>query len=573
MNTVLTIQYLFLLLCAAIATQLVLYAWQRRPAAGTIWFVVTMLGIAVWALAYALEMSSVTLASKLTWYYMKFAGLALVPMAWLLFVFEFSGRWQWWKRPYLLTIAAPTLITYILALSNDTHQLLWRTFDLLPTTQGTLDIVYGPWFIGYAVLAYIYLLIGGVLMLKHWQEQNTPLYRWQIVGLSLGVLLPGTANILFLVRLIPFDPTPLSFTLAGMLLLPLAFRLRLFDITPIAYRLLVDSMEEGVLVLNRHNQIVGLNPAAANMVKCLPEQAVGQPLSKVWPDLAKSFDNAGGNNVEMGPIGPQNVFYEVSVSPLHDGRRDLRGHVLMMHDISARKERELLQQDMTRSMVHDLRAPISNSLFALEMLKTAVADLVSPDDQLLLDMTYANTEKTLQLVNQILDIHRLESGKMPLSFSRVPLNNVVQEVINTQLGRIAQKSLQIATHIPADLPPAWADADLLRRVLQNLVDNAIKYSPQGGTIHVTARQAPADGSEDLNRLLVSIADEGPGIPPPLQTRIFDKYVTGEDAGSGSGLGLPFCQTAVAAHGEHIWIESQPGKGAVFTFSLAAPASA
>ncbi len=571
MNTVLTIQYLLLLLCAAIATQLVLYAWQRRPATGSIWFGVTMLGVAVWALAYALEMTSISLGAKLAWYYVKFVGLALVPMAWLLFVLEFSGRWQWWKRPYLLAIAAPTLFTYALAFSNNTHELLWRTFAP-PIAQGTLAVVYGPWFIGYVVLAYFYLIIGGALMLKHWREQNTPLYRWQTLGLLLGVLLPGIANVLFLTGLIAFDPTPLSFTLVGLLLLPSAFRLRLFDITPIAHRLLVDSMEEGVLVLNSQYRVMGLNPAAAALLQQPPERAIGQPISKVWPELAGGLNDPARKNVEIGPVGRQGAFYEVSVSPLHDGRRDLRGHVLMMHDITARKERELLQQDMTRSMVHDLRAPISNSLFALEMLKTAVADLVSADDQMLLDMTYANTEKTLQLVNQILDIHRLESGQIPLSFSRVPLNNVVQEVINTQLSRIAQKSLQITIHIPDDLPPAWADADLLRRVLQNLVDNAIKYSPQGGTIHITARQAPTDGREDLGRLLISVADEGPGIPPPLQTRIFDKYVTGEDASSGSGLGLPFCQTAVAAHGEHIWIDSQPGEGAIFTFSLTAPAS-
>ncbi len=571
MNTVFTIQYLFLLLCAAIATQLVLYAWQRRPAAGSTWFVVTMLGVAIWALAYALEMTSTSLDNKLIWNYVKFVGLALVPLAWLLFVLEFSGRWHWWKRPYLLALSAPTLLTYALSLSNDQHQLLWQTFAM-PNAYGTLEIAYGPWFIGYVVLSYLYLLAGAIAMFNYWQEQNTALYRWQILGLLLGVLLPGMANILFQTRVLPIDLTPFSFVLAGMLLLPFAFRLRLFDINPIAHRLLVDSMEEGVLVVNRQNRIVGLNPAGAQLLRLQTDAVIGQPVDHVWPELTERLDGTTEKCVEIGPTGTENVYYEVSLSPLHDRRNEFKGRVLLVHDITARKERELLQQDMTRAMVHDLRAPISNSLFALEMLKTAVSDFVSPDDQMLLEMTHANTEKTLQLVNQILDVHRLESGKIPLSFSRISLSDIIHETLQAQQGRIEQKNLNIVCDVSASLSPAWADADLLRRVLQNLVDNAIKYSPEGGKICVSARLGPAKGDTETQLLLVSVADEGPGIPHALQTRIFDKFVTGEDEGSGSGLGLPFCQMAIAAHGQHIWIDSQSGEGAVFTFSLAAPAS-
>lgn len=566
-----TVQYLFLLLCAALATQLVLYAWQRRPTAGSVWFAVMTLGVAVWALAYALEMSSVSLNSKLSWYYVKFGGLAVVPLAWLFFALEFTGRWHWLKRPYRIALAIPLLITGFLSLSNETHHLLWLNVEM-PEVYGRLQVNFGPWLVGYILLTFLYLLLGALLLVQHWQEQRTAIFRWQVLGLLLGVLLPGLANLVFMTGLLPVDLTPLSFVLVGLLLLRFAFRLRLFDITPIAHRLLVDSMEDGVLVLNKQNQVVGLNSAAAKILQQPTDQVIGRQAEAAWPELGARLNGMAESLVEIGPIGASQAYYELSTSPVYDSRQEYLGRLLLVRDITARKERELLQQDMTRSLVHDLRAPISNSLFALEMLKTAVTGYVSPDDQALLDITYANTDKTLQLVNQILDVHRLESGKIPLSLSHVPLAELVAAVIAAQHSRLAQKEVEIVQDIPADLPPAWADADLLGRVLQNLLDNAIKYSPVGGAIHISARLAQTEPPDrNKRRLQVAIADAGQGISAELQERIFDKYVTGEDGVSGSGLGLPFCRMALAAHGEEIWVKSQPGGGTVFTFSLTAPA--
>jgi len=347
--------------------------------------------------------------------------------------------------------------------------------------------------------------------------------------------------------------------------------LKLFNITPVAYRLLVDNMEEGIIVLNEQNRVVSINQAAIKIMPRPTEQLIGQRIGTVWPELAHRINGSSDKLFELEPAEPEQPYHEICASPLCDRRGNVEGQLLTIRDITVRKERELLQQDMTRSMVHDLRAPISNSLFALEMLKTAVSAFVSPDDRILLDMTYTNTQQTLQLVNQILDIHRLESGKIPLSLSRVPLAAIIQDVLTAQQIRAAKKNIHIQCTLPPDLPPAWADTALLTRVLQNLLDNAIKYSPRGGTVHITAQATFCETNTAVQQLLISITDEGPGIPHTLQQRIFEKYITGEDANSGSGLGLPFCQTVLAAHGERIWVNSIPGGGATFTFTLAAPA--
>lgn len=562
MNPVTTAQYLFLLLCAATSAQLTFYAWQRPSVAGSRWFALTMASVSVWALAYVLEMGDGHW--QVGWYVLRFVALALVPVTWLLFTLALTGR-AVGKRP--LYIFLPFLLTCALAFSNPLHHLVWR--QITPTTaHQVVQVVYGPWQIAYPVISYLYFAVSLFWLLHQWREEYGALYRRQTVAIWLGILLPAVAYLVFLLRLTPFDPTPLAFSLVNLLLLlRIATNLHPLDITPIAHRLLIESMVEGVLVLNWQNRVVALNHAAANMAQRPAAEMLGQPIETAWPILGQKLQNNGQERVEFSRDGEPPTYYEASLSPVSNGQHETYGRLLLVRDITAQKEREFMQQDLTRSLVHDLRAPISNSLFALEMLKTAVADFVSPDDLMLLEMTHTNTEKTLQLVNQILDIHRLEAGRLPLCFARVSLAEVVARVVAAEHGRLTQKALRVVQDIPVHLPPAWTDPSLLERILQNLLDNAIKYSPYGESIHLSARLEEANGSNP-RRLLLTVADAGPGILPELQARLFEKYTTGEDAGSGSGLGLPFCQMALAAQGQQIWLESTPGKGTTFTFSLA-----
>jgi signal transduction histidine kinase len=169
------------------------------------------------------------------------------------------------------------------------------------------------------------------------------------------------------------------------------------------------------------------------------------------------------------------------------------------------------------------------------------------------------------LVNSILDVSRLESGRMPIKYVQIRLSDLVAETLQAQGPLAADKGLRLERDVPPTLPPAWADADLIGRVLQNLVGNAIKFTPPGGVIRVTAKVGQSD---PLPVLLVSVSDTGPGIPSEIRGQLFQKFVTGRQEGRGSGLGLAFCKLAVEAHGEHIAVESALGQGTTFTFSLA-----
>jgi signal transduction histidine kinase len=126
-----------------------------------------------------------------------------------------------------------------------------------------------------------------------------------------------------------------------------------------------------------------------------------------------------------------------------------------------------------------------------------------------------------------------------------------------------EKQLQLINEVAADLPPVSVDVELVRRVFQNVIGNAIKFTPPDGTVRVSAQIDPSDE----RMLTVCVCDTGPGVPLDLQPRLFEKFVTGRSHGRGSGLGLAFCRLVLEAHGGRIWVESGAGPGAMFKFTL------
>jgi signal transduction histidine kinase len=158
---------------------------------------------------------------------------------------------------------------------------------------------------------------------------------------------------------------------------------------------------------------------------------------------------------------------------------------------------------------------------------------------------------------------------MPLEHTLISLPGLITETLESQLPLATDKGLHLESDVPGGLPLAWADAGLIERVLQNLIGNAIKFTPSGGTVRVSARVSPSEQS-DQSRLLVSISDTGPGIHPEIQDRLFQKFVTGRHERHGSGLGLAFCKMVMEAHGERIWVENTSERGTTFTFTLPTP---
>jgi signal transduction histidine kinase len=142
----------------------------------------------------------------------------------------------------------------------------------------------------------------------------------------------------------------------------------------------------------------------------------------------------------------------------------------------------------------------------------------------------------------------------------------LSEVLPAQTTIAQRKHIQLECDLPFDLPGVLADAALMQRVLQNLIGNALKFTPESGTVHVTAHVLAKDANPPV--VVLTVGDNGPGIPLEIQSQLFQKFVTGGQPEHGSGLGLAFCKLVIEAHGQRIWVESSDGVGATFAFTLA-----
>ncbi len=251
--------------------------------------------------------------------------------------------------------------------------------------------------------------------------------------------------------------------------------------------------------------------------------------------------------------------------PVQIGDRPL-GWLLALRDLTDERLLEHMREDMRHTMVHDLRNPLTSIATSLEVL-TDEPELLQPHQLKLLQIAQRNSQRMISLVNDILDVSRLESGQMPLNLQTWSLPDLIEDALQVQQVLAHDKNITLENRVPSDLPLVHADESLMRRVLQNLVGNAVKFTPLGGRVALTAELTTMISAQPI--VLVSVQDTGPGIPPELQAQLFQKFVTGSQKGRGSGLGLAFCKLAVEAHGQQIWVDTLPGQGTIFTFSMAA----
>ncbi|MGQ9626276.1 MAG: HAMP domain-containing sensor histidine kinase [Anaerolineae bacterium] len=223
------------------------------------------------------------------------------------------------------------------------------------------------------------------------------------------------------------------------------------------------------------------------------------------------------------------------------------------------RKAQQMREDLTRMIVHDLRNPLITIRTSLNALQEE--DSLTKEQKDFLTIAWESSQNLLDMVNTLLDVSRLETKEMGLELEEVSLPEVLEKAIG-QLVLLAQdRRIEIEKGWPEDVPKVLADRDKLRRVLVNLLDNAIKFSPVGEKVTLRVEDN-MDG-----KVRISIADKGEGILPEHHKKIFEKFYQVQRTAEGSGLGLAFCKLVVEAHGGQIWVESAPGEGSTFYLTI------
>jgi len=311
-----------------------------------------------------------------------------------------------------------------------------------------------------------------------------------------------------------------------------------------------------------------------HVVKWLPPTAAAGATEKV-ADLRALF-GAGDEDSAVEELSRQNRDLVAVLNELEEKRielervnRELRQSNDELNEANA-KLRELadMREEFLALTTHDLRSPLAVISGVISFFTSGRLGALTAEQQNMVGMMERNTQGLIELVNDLLDASKLESGALRLDFAPVDLRELTAEMIETMRPLAVQRSIKLGADLPAALPPVNAERAKLRRVFVNLLSNAIKFTPQGGEIIINA--APlADG----RTVRVNVSDTGIGIAPEDLARLFDKYEqtsnrpTGKE--KGTGLGLYITRQLVELHGGEITVESQVGNGSTFSFTLPA----
>lgn len=226
-------------------------------------------------------------------------------------------------------------------------------------------------------------------------------------------------------------------------------------------------------------------------------------------------------------------------------------------------ELQQMQRQLTELIVHDLRSPLTSLLGVINMLEVVLPEEIVQANRDLLNIGRSANQRLQTMIDSLLDIAKLESGDR-LQITTVNLKDLITQVLGRLRVTPLAVNLTLRCELPEYLPPVQADEIRLERLLTNLVDNAMKFTPKGGEVIISARP-------ESKQVIISVTDSGPGIPPEDRERIFDRFAQlegGQARRRGFGLGLAYCKLTVEAHGGRIWVEEGAnGKGSRFIFTL------
>jgi len=329
------------------------------------------------------------------------------------------------------------------------------------------------------------------------------------------------------------------------------------------------SISDGIVMADREGRVqlanrqaremFGLDAAAdlegKPLIEALPAGLLRDALVAVWKEPGKGFKEADLSDPQARKI--LRVAASAVVTP---GRGAELGVVFALRDVTLERELEMMKDDFLHYITHDLRNPLGSAMGFLDVLMKGTAGVLNPDQLSIVGSVRRSTSRLMAMINNILDIAKMESGRAKLQLKSLSLAGVAGRAIDI-LEQLA-KAKHVDVHLVAvEEFSIAADSDMVERIFTNLLGNAIKFSNDGGKITVSI----VDGGHEL---IACVEDNGDGIPPEHLKRVFEKFeqVPGQRKG-GTGLGLTITRYFVEAHFGRIWVESDPGQGARFYFTI------
>ncbi|RIZ61333.1 hypothetical protein KU43_03245, partial [Mesotoga sp. SC_NapDC2] len=335
---------------------------------------------------------------------------------------------------------------------------------------------------------------------------------------------------------------------------------------------IVDSIGDVVLVTDSENRLIVLNRAAEKIFDVRKDEVLRNHFleiiknEEIFEQVKRTL--GGERNEEKNYVDVnlekegEKKYFRVKSKPIKNEQREILGVVTLMQDITKLKEVDSMKSEFVSTVSHEFRTPLTSMGMAVNLLLDGTTGDISEEQRELLEALREDQERLNSLVSDLLDLSRIESGKIQMDIQPNSLSEIVENALRPFPIQLKESGVKLNIDINEDLPKVKADFNKISWVITNLVGNALRYVPKDGTgeIEISARKT-------INKILVSVSDNGTGIPEDMQEKIFEKFVRANDSQGGTGLGLAISREILLAHGGEIWVSSKQGAGSTFYFTL------
>ncbi len=551
---------ILLLISATILLGLLFYAYRFRTIRGAKIFIVAMLLGVFWCLGNIFEMAAITLDTKLFWANFQYLAYGFAPISWLVLVFRFTGRANWINKKNLILMSIIPVITILLVWTNQYHHLM--RYNVRLVNIGVFSVIsknYGLWFWVHFLQAYSFNFFSIILLLRTVWKKNT-IYQKQAMSLLIGLGLIMIFNILYVTGLSPFqgqDITPLIFGISGLIIAWGIFRFRLFDLVPIARTTVMEKMATGVIVIDKLNRIIDINPRAKNIFSA-ETLKLGENLANISDSFAVFLNRKKTKELYQEEImliknGSKN-YYEIYISPLRDYRQDIIAHVIIINDItdmkSAREEINKQQEELAvmserERMARDLHDNLGQILSFANVQTQAISKVLTNGEIEQADDYLKRLSEIIRDAHQ--EIREYVYQARDNTYYKVKLTDIIYKQI---------KSFKETTAIRVELS---IDENIKLNTFSSeekkQLDNILKEALTNILKHASASQVEIKFSFDQSNYHLEIKDNGTGIQS-------QDLAVGK---TGSGFSIMNERTKII-NGK-MKVESRSGSGTKLSFQI------
>jgi signal transduction histidine kinase len=561
-------------------------ARTRRGVPGGGAFGWMMLAVAWWSFASAMHTLIDDYETRVFISKWQYLGVAPIGVLWLLFTTAYSRiAWPAPRLTRVLVWIVPA-VTLLLVATNEQHYLHWSAIDAVMTPLGR-RLIYrgGTWYWVHASYSYVLVLIGTATLVRGLRRFPPP-YRRQTALIIVGAIVPWIGNLLYLSRALPvtgLDLTPIAFTVSGACFTFGIYRYRLFGLVPVARDMVVDSMDDGVIVLDAQRRLVDLNAAAERYTGCTAA-SLGRPIDDIvswWTEAVDDDRPLADGQPAIVKVEPGPRYFEVKVSAVRDSERRFVGWLVFIHDISNRRrneaeryafDRRVQEQQKSESLMvlaggvaHDFNNLLTGILGNADLL--AILSPPESDQRRAAEAIVIGAQRAADLVSKMLAY----SGGGRVVAQHVNLDDLVKEMVDL-LGASVARHCTLIYNSPGPLPLVETDPTQIRQVVLNLIVNAAEAVDDDGVITVET------GEETINRamlakmtfgenvapgryIFIDVVDNGVGMDEHTLARMFDPFFSTKD--TGRGLGMAAVRGIVRSHRAALRVTTAKGQGTRF----------